>query len=184
MSSAMQHPTEGPDATLEPDVLAITGEVSDGGATVVPENVTTDAATDAATGGDATGGGDGDASPLADANDGGSSRDGGEADSGDGGGCALVKHSNGVSGGTFVDCTPLNTHDDTEAANACAAANVGPCGQNTALCSAFGGGSLECTKLSAICLCWAYSGPAAGHVSTSLAGPICACPLSTDAQWH
>jgi hypothetical protein len=118
---------------------------------------------------DAEGGG-----PPPDANDGGPPPDAND-------GCVPVVHSNGV-GQTYTDCVPLNTYGPDEAAKACAATNVGTCGQNTVLC--IGGPTIECTLMAGTCTCWSYTGPTAGRVDTSKAGALCACPAPTDPMWH
>ena len=115
---------------------------------------------------------DGEAS--ADADDGGSSPDAHD-------GCASVSHSNGV-GQHYTDCEPLKTYGAGEAAKACAAADAGACGANTTLC--FGGPTIECTQAAATCMCWSYTGATAGHVLTSKAGAICACPATSDPSWQ
>jgi hypothetical protein len=112
-----------------------------------------------------------------DAGDGGGSPG---SDAGDGG-CTPVVHSNGV-GQPYTDCTPLNTYGATEAALACAAAvGAAACAPNATLC--VGGSTVECTT-TGFCKCWGYSGANAGHVLSSIAGPLCACPAATDPAWH
>jgi hypothetical protein len=167
---------DSPDATLERDVSPSTSETDEGGAPADAEIAARDGATDM----DGAAPVDrGDGAPAA--NDGGKPNDGGGPADSDGG-CILVTHSNGIEGGVpYTDCAPLDTRDDTEAAKACASANVGSCSKNTLLCGSRG--PVECTQKAATCHCWSYSGAGAGHVSTGL-GIVCACPGTSDPQWH
>ncbi len=178
-STSSGQPLEGPDAMPEPDVSVTTGEMIEGGADAYVETPATDGATDAHVAAMEDDGRD--TGPTADADDGSKPHDSGEAGNNDGG-CTPVTHSNGIDGGTpYVDCAPLDTHSDTEAAKACASANVGSCAKNTLLC--VGLGDVECTQNASTCHCWSYSGRATGHVSTGL-GVVCACPGAADPQWH
>jgi hypothetical protein len=179
--SSSGKPTEDPDATVDPDASPITGEVNEAGGSGDAKSPTADATMD---GGDAHPDDGADGGPMADASDGAPPHDSGEAGEVEAGGCTQVTHSNGVDGGTFVDCVPLDSHNQTQAQEACAAAKVGSCGKNTILCSPFGGGDIECTNSASPCICWNYSGPGAGHVSVSQAGALCACPLTSDPKWR
>jgi len=95
-------------------------------------------------------------------------------------------HSDGL-GDSWTDCAPPGTLDPTEAARACAAFtslvfSQAPCREaegdagmfdpdadietNVAVCT-----SAEVDMVEMACACWAYAGPAAGHVrATSATG--------------
>jgi hypothetical protein len=140
---------------------------------------------DAGEGSDASDGGTV-AHPDASIGDGGDGGDGGHVvDAGDGGsgndgGCHLYVHNDGT-GQVYSDCAPLNTYNSDEAMAACQALDMGACAANTAICGA--GPTVICTQSASTCRCWSYSGGTQGHVNTSLAGVLCACPTTMDPVW-
>jgi hypothetical protein len=94
-------------------------------------------------------------------------------------GCAVVTHSNGL-GQAFYDCTPLGTRNMAEATSACIAytGKASECVNNPPTCTT---GSV-CSSGAAMCACWRYMGPPAGHVTNP--APACACPSGMDPTWQ
>ncbi len=108
--------------------------------------------------------------------------------SGGGGGCTPISHANGL-GGNYQDCAPLGTFNITTAQEAASSwgATVLPgtftcvTGANTWLAIAAIRSGQTAT--------WAYTGPAAGHVSLSTSGGDpqglnAVCPLTSDPIWN
>jgi hypothetical protein len=91
-----------------------------------------------------------------------------------GGTTCQTTHQNG-RGQLFYDCNPLGTYTLETAMEACQAhaTQAGAC--TTVTCG--GGGAAVCDD----CACWAYSGPAAGHVTPP--GVCGVCPSSGDPIW-
>jgi hypothetical protein len=99
---------------------------------------------------------------------------------------ACVAHSNGESG-TYYDCNPVGTYSQTDAMGACTSAGKTGCASVMATCE----GGVDhavcgsCTLLSTA-YCWIYSGPHAGHVSTTtFFGASCLlCPSTLGPAWN
>jgi hypothetical protein len=106
-------------------------------------------------------------------------------------------HGDGL-GDSWNDCAPPGTINSTEATRACAAAYESVCSPvpcrdaegdaglfeadagietNVAVCT-----SAAATMTDIACTCWAYAGPAAGHVRSTTAG--CQCPTTNDPTWQ
>ena len=98
-------------------------------------------------------------------------------------------HDNGL-GQQWTDCTSLHTYSQAEATAACESSsqssvytcpNAVSCdtdaGSQEAVCSGTLGGAPI-----GPCDCWAYGGPAVGHVHVSDAG--CVCAAETDPSWN
>ena len=91
-------------------------------------------------------------------------------------------HTNGVSG-DFYDCANENTYNAGQALEACVAytGNSSECGE-----PACGLGTTLCSSGSSVsCVCWTFSGSAAGHVynSGTPGGLACTCPTTADPTW-
>lgn len=97
--------------------------------------------------------------------------------------CAPSQHNDGI-GQTWTDCALPATYDAAEGMAACKAGSV----SSSSACQ-LGTGAEVCScalrSLPNDCACWAYGGPAAGHVSTGpqTAGPPEAVSL-TDPAWN
>jgi hypothetical protein len=89
--------------------------------------------------------------------------------------CVQYTHHTGL-GQTWTDCTPLGTHDQTQATRACQAANKGFCSSTAKNCGLDSSASFGIASN----YFWAYSGPSAGHVNGAT-DP--ACPSSNDPAW-
>jgi len=98
-------------------------------------------------------------------------------------GSCMVVHANGV-GQNFSDCTPLGTYNTAQAIKACVAytgnslqCRAATCGTTSVVCS---------SEAATSCACWAFAGPAAGHVKDSgQAGVLnCMCPGLTAPTWN
>lgn len=91
-------------------------------------------------------------------------------------------HDDGL-GQTYTDCNPLysanNPWTETAALEACDAFTGDPMTCTTGWkCN--GGGYSVCSSGQAVCDCWAYSGPFAGHVN---AAGKCDCVQQSDPGW-
>jgi hypothetical protein len=92
----------------------------------------------------------------------------------------MYTHYNGL-GQTWVDSTPPGTYNRAEAVSACSVSPVGPC---------YATGSQPCPgAISSVSgesgYAWAYSGPAAGHVSQKWpTWQTVLCPQVTDPTWE
>jgi hypothetical protein len=95
--------------------------------------------------------------------------------------CATT-HDNGL-GSKFYDCTALNTHNSTQAMEACAAYTGSQSLCSTSGCTGPGSNMVACGTINGICACWNYSGTNVGHVTTST-NSTCYCPVSTDPSWN
>lgn len=100
-----------------------------------------------------------------------------------------TQHSNG-QGQNFHDCNALGTHDVNQAFAACAASTGDP-----AQCSDLGvvcdtdldltdDSAVVCSTGAADCICWAYSGPAAGYTYNNPGDTGCFCALPGDPSWN
>lgn len=101
---------------------------------------------------------------------------------GDGGAeaCALVQHTDGL-GQMFTDCVPLGTYDQQLAEDACRAFTGAACNPNVVCPASLPDGGLGGTvamvgtSAAHVTGSWGYSGPGAGHVSTTAP-----CPTYSD----
>jgi hypothetical protein len=96
---------------------------------------------------------------------------------------SCIVHANGI-GQNFSDCTPLGTYNTAQAIKACVAytgnsleCRAATCGATSVVCS---------SEAATSCACWAFAGPAAGHVKDSgQAGVLnCMCPGLADPTWN
>jgi hypothetical protein len=109
-----------------------------------------------------------------------SDAEGGTTGSCDGG---FVAHTNGL-GQMFYDCAPLNTLNQTQAFEACAAfsGNAGACMFNPGFSCM---GDVVCSKGSSTCACWVYDGNRPGRVCSSTPDGGCCCPgASSPPAWN
>jgi hypothetical protein len=91
-------------------------------------------------------------------------------------------HSNGI-GENFYDCVALNTHNSTQASEACAAYTNNQAACSTFSCTGPGSNQVMCGSLNNLCVCWNFSGSNIGHVLSS-GTSTCYCPGSTDPSWN
>lgn len=102
----------------------------------------------------------------------------GAPDAGDGDGCVLTQHTNGVGGG-WTDCTPPYTWTQAEALAACKSwggAGAG-CWQNPACPYAITG------SVGSVAISWGYAPGAGGWASQWPSPGAPSCPISGDAAW-
>jgi hypothetical protein len=94
--------------------------------------------------------------------------------------CTGVVHDNGV-GATYLDCAATSDPPTEQRALAACRAYLGAqgscvprnkCGSGAAICTEHGD-----------CVCWAFSGPSAGHVLATGKGG-CDCPAISDPTWN
>ena len=99
-------------------------------------------------------------------------------------------HSNG-KGNSFYDCSAAGTHNQGQAAEACASlAGSSACRSSTAPCNCLliicgSQAQSVCGSSGGKCYCWQYAGPNAGTVQES-SGSNCAasCGASSDSAWN
>jgi hypothetical protein len=96
---------------------------------------------------------------------------------------SCIVHANGI-GQNFSDCTPLGTYNTAQAIKACVAytgnsleCRAATCGTTSVVCS---------SEAATSCACWAFAGPAAGHVKDSGQPGVlnCMCPGLTEPTWN
>jgi hypothetical protein len=163
----------GIDGSDQGDVGGSSGSVGDSAAQGDDGTATRDA-----TGGDgATRDGARDTGTLGDAKSDASDSGGAEAGSCDGG---LVTHANGL-GQMFSDCTPLNTFNQTQAFEACAAfsGDAGACKVDPGISCM---GNVVCST-GAVCGCWVYDGSHPGRYC-SAGTAACCCPGASGPMWN
>jgi hypothetical protein len=102
--------------------------------------------------------------------------------------CATpIAHDDGL-GGSWTDCVPAHTYDQTEATAACASYYATASCTLPVRCSGLDGGSgvAVCDFFSGDtetpCACWTFEGSGAGHAHFSDAG--CGCASTGDPSWY
>jgi hypothetical protein len=98
-------------------------------------------------------------------------------------GTCKVVHANG-EGQTFYDCAALDTHDQTQAMEACVAfsKNSSQCTQSSNFCSSII--YAICSVAASTCHCWQYTGPNAGTVQSPTTGCSAQCGSASDPAWN
>ncbi|MEM1030795.1 MAG: MopE-related protein [Myxococcota bacterium] len=105
-----------------------------------------------------------------------------------GNGCQ-TQHSNGW-GQSFYDCETLGTYDVGQALSACAASTGDPtdCVDLGTVCDTdldfIDDSAVVCSMGASDCICWGYSGPAAGYTYDDPGDPGCFCALPGDPTWN
>jgi hypothetical protein len=95
--------------------------------------------------------------------------------------CAL-KHANGL-GQSFWDCVALNTYDQTQGTEACAAYTGNQNACSVYSCTGGGQNKVVCGVTNGLCACWNFSGSNVGKVLLNNSAS-CFCPGANDPAWN